>query len=357
MVLEHSKVTSRGTHSDGILGVGYPSNEAVIAATGNPYPNLPQVLVRSGAIKSHAFSLWLNDLESNTGRVLFGGIDTAKFHGSLSTVPIQPIAGRYSAYVITMTGLSVDTSSSTQVLMPSSQSIAVLLDSGTTLTYLPLAIVQAVYQRFGATFDQSQGLGFVPCSLAQQKTHLTYNFSSVLIQVSLDELVLAWQGLTFQDGTHACVFGLVPASSGSYVLGDTFLRSAYVVYDLDNNEISLAQTNFNATSSHILEIGTGTSAVPSATRVSNPVTGVALSTPSAIVTPVQPPPSASTVPGSGSPKVSVTGVTVSTSSAIATSVQPSPTTSTVPGSGAGQVWGGVTSCYNLTFFCILTLLW
>lgn len=54
-------------------------------------------------------------------------------------------------------------------------------------------------------------------------------------------------------------------------MGDTFIRSAYLVYDLDNNEISIAQTNFNATTNNVLEIGTGTEAVPSATAVANAV--------------------------------------------------------------------------------------
>lgn len=52
------------------------------------------------------------------------------------------------------------------------------------------------------------------------------------------------------------------------MLGDTFLRSAYVVYDLENNQISLAATNFNATGTNVQEIG---SSVPGATDVPNAV--------------------------------------------------------------------------------------
>ena len=61
-------------------------------------------------------------------------------------------------------------------------------------------------------------------------------------------------------------------------MGDTFLRSAYVVYDLTNNEISVAETNFNATSSNIQEIASGTSGVPGATQVANAVTSLAVAT-------------------------------------------------------------------------------
>jgi hypothetical protein len=59
------------------------------------------------------------------------------------------------------------------------------------------------------------------------------------------------------------------------VLGDTFLRSAYVVYDLQNNQISLAQTDFNSTTTNVVEITA--SGVPGASPVSSPVTTLAVS--------------------------------------------------------------------------------
>jgi hypothetical protein len=61
-------------------------------------------------------------------------------------------------------------------------------------------------------------------------------------------------------------------------LGDTFLRSAYVVYDLANNEISLAQTDFNATSSSVKEIAAGPSGVPNAASVTGAVTSLSVTT-------------------------------------------------------------------------------
>ena len=55
-------------------------------------------------------------------------------------------------------------------------------------------------------------------------------------------------------------------------MGDTFLRGAYVVYDLENNEISLANTDYDGGDDDILEIGTGTAPVPGATLMPSPVT-------------------------------------------------------------------------------------
>jgi hypothetical protein len=83
-------------------------------------------------------------------------------------------------------------------------------------------------------------------------------------------------GATFADGEAICslfVDSVVNDPSGSIILGGSFLRSAYVVYDLENNEIAIGQTIFNATSSNIKAIppGTGLPGVSSvATQISPP---------------------------------------------------------------------------------------
>lgn len=64
-------------------------------------------------------------------------------------------------------------------------------------------------------------------------------------------------------GQVACELGFEAAQGRPILLGDTFLRSAYVVYDLDNNEVSIAQTNFNSGQQNVLEIQAGPRGVPS----------------------------------------------------------------------------------------------
>jgi len=71
-----------------------------------------------------------------------------------------------------------------------------------------------------------------------------------------------------------CILGISPAGDSICVLGDTFLRSAYVVYNLTNNEISLAQINFNAIKLNIMEIKAGAAGVPNALGVANAVSSV-----------------------------------------------------------------------------------
>lgn len=104
---------------------------------------------------------------------------------------------------------------------------------------------------------------------------LDFNFSGVQISVPINELVIV---AAVSRGQPVCILGVGPAGNSVSVLGDTFLRSAYVVYDLANNEISLAQTNFNATTENIQEIQSGAGGVPNAKAVANAVSTAAVGT-------------------------------------------------------------------------------
>ncbi|KAI1467019.1 acid protease [Daldinia caldariorum] len=256
----------------GILGIGYATNEVQVGRAGkDPYENLPMKMVSAGQIQRNAYSLWLNDLDANKGSILFGGVDTAQYTGSLQTLPIQSNGRTFSEFLITLTSLSVGGNT-----VADNQALAVLLDSGSSLTYLPDDMVSGIYDAVNAQYDSSQGAAYVPCSLENESDTIDFVFSGPKISVAMDELVLdlvttTGERPTFSNGVEACLFGIAPAGSGTNVLGDTFLRSAYVVYDLENNEISIAQTNFNTTESNVEEIPSGTG-IPHATAVANAVT-------------------------------------------------------------------------------------
>lgn len=258
------------TSAQGILGVGYTTNEAAISTTGKTYPNVPAQMVTQGKISTTAYSLWLNDLDANTGSILFGGVDTDKYTGELATLPIIKENGVYQEFIIGLSSLSAGGES-----IFANDPVAVLLDSGSSLSYLPDSAATAIYSVFSATYDSQGGAATIDCSMQTSTATVDFSFSGFNISVPMNELVLV-DG--YQRGKEVCILGISSAGSSTPVLGDTFLRSAYVVYDLDNNEISLAQTDFNATSSNVKEITSGSAGVPGATAVANAVTSLAVGT-------------------------------------------------------------------------------
>ncbi|KAJ4289523.1 hypothetical protein N0V90_010852 [Kalmusia sp. IMI 367209] len=256
---------------EGILGIGYMVNEVQVnRAQMDPYSNLPQKLVDDKSINTNAYSLWLNDLDASTGSILFGGVDTDKFSGTLSKLPIIPESGVYAEFIIALTEMGQNGNAGS---IFQNESVAVLLDSGSSLMYLPDNVASALWEAYGATYDSSQGAAFVDCDLANEEGSLDFTFSSdgPTISVPVDELVLV---MGYQRGEPVCILGIGPSGDSISVLGDTFLRSAYVVYDLENNQIALAQTQFNSTKSNVEEIQSGTDGVPSATVVPNAISSL-----------------------------------------------------------------------------------
>ena len=70
-----------------------------------------------------------------------------------------------------------------------------------------------------------------------------FNFKGVTIAANSDNLIL-------QDGNGVCLFGIQSDSQSEYYIlfGDTFLRNAYVVYDLEDSVIGIAQAQYTSSS-------------------------------------------------------------------------------------------------------------
>lgn len=238
-------------------------------------------------IENHANTL----VDSSTGSVLFGGIDTKKFTGDLISIPVYPSSknANITSFTVDFTSLQASSGSGTDTLTPDGFSEAAILDSGTTITLLPNALAEQVFNEVGASYDQQLGAVVVPCALAGNSGTINYGFGGAggpVIKVPMNELVLpltSESGETprYKNGNEACQFGIEPASGLPVLFGDTFLRSAYAVYDLANNKIALANTNFNQTESNIVAFESQGAPIPSASAAAATasVTGTATGLP------------------------------------------------------------------------------
>ncbi|KAK5663785.1 hypothetical protein OQA88_4217 [Cercophora sp. LCS_1] len=269
----------RTTIPYGLVGVGYALNEAIVSDTqsaSSAYPNLPVSMVDAGFINTVAYSLWLNDLDANSGNILFGGIDTEKFVGDqLTRIDIYPTQNVFTSFLVAFTSLQAYSPSGSDTLTSTQFPVPAVLDSGTTLSYLPTDLAQQSWKEAGAIYSSQFQLAVIPCQMKNSKGYFSFGFAGPKgprINVTMDELVL---DLTegpppvFNTGPYkgldACEFGIQNFTSAPFLLGDTFLRSAYVVYDLLNHQIGIAPTKFNTTKSNIVPFPSLSAHIPSAT--------------------------------------------------------------------------------------------
>lgn len=253
----------------GILGIGYPAGEVLAAESGATYPTVVDALFNQGAINRRAFSLYLDDQEANTGSIIFGGIDHSKYTGDLVSLAITPNStGNYDRYAIDLSSVTFIDESGHHLLTSPHAATRVTLDSGSTLSYLPQNVTSAIITGLGAVYVPAAQVYVAPCVYRTASASLAFQFggsNGPTIAVKLSQLLGDYfSGDLFDDGNEACTVNIGSLSKmetnalDTVILGDSFLRSAYAVYDLDNNEISLAQAKFDQTgTSNIQAIPSG----------------------------------------------------------------------------------------------------
>ncbi|KAL1892853.1 hypothetical protein Sste5346_006745 [Sporothrix stenoceras] len=297
--------TVRGT---GIMGISYSASESTL----DTYPNLIDQFVQQDLISTKAYSLYLNDFRSDSGSILFGGVDTDKFIGNLSTMPIvqtQSSNGTsgYTVLAVALNSMTANPGSgeNNSPVSLGGQPLPAILDSGTTLSYLPSSVASSLFNAIGAyTDDLVTGYTFIDCDGPSDLTVTLSLGKGATIVLPTSQIVLdVFAGMQSQipsnvPFSNACLFGFqdigsasssslsaiaaaqIAATSGSSfaLLGDTFLRSTYAVYDLTNNEIGLAQSNLNSSTSNIVELKASDNGIPTLTGVKAQQTTSASST-------------------------------------------------------------------------------
>lgn len=251
----------------GLMGLGSRFGEAVYNNPSSPgsgkvsFPTIYDQLKTLGYIKKRLFSIWLNDIAASTGSILFGGIDLSKYTGKLQKVPVVLSRGVFTGWAVNLTSVSLTSSNGTHNLSSTGFPIEVVLDSGSPNMYLPTTVADAVASTLNATTDQ--GTPYVPCSFRQADGSLHFGFgngSAPKFEVPYSELIYPFGSpakvgnVTAPDGTELCYLGLLGTPGPIFLLGDTFIRSLYVVYDADELEISFAPVKQRAKAEGITEM-------------------------------------------------------------------------------------------------------
>ncbi|SCV01999.1 LAMI_0G15104g1_1 [Lachancea mirantina] len=248
-------VATRSNTSVGVLGIGLRKLEAVTGytnASNENYDNFPLTLKKNGIIARTIYSLFLNSPDANYGTILFGGVDASRYTGQLYTLPLVNVFTSYgisqpAEFDITVQGLGMRSASNCRQATLSTVKFPALLDSGTTLMYIDEAIAERIADFLNATWSDDWGFYTFDCNSSYNDTEIVFEFGGFHIRTPVNNYVLE------TDDDETCALGIVPSDQHA-VFGDVFLTSAYVVYDLDNLEISLAQANWGTTSDDISEV-------------------------------------------------------------------------------------------------------
>uniref|UniRef100_A0A060T4D5 ARAD1A16148p n=1 Tax=Blastobotrys adeninivorans TaxID=409370 RepID=A0A060T4D5_BLAAD len=222
-------VVSDKSAGEAVFGIGPVANEA----SDDKYANVPKALKDQGHIYHNAYSMFIDNLNESSGRVIFGGVDDAKYHPPLGIA----VSTAKEAYVIDLTSLDVGGEKVT------GEGTSLLLDSGTTFVYLPFEIADRIAEIFGAEFDDDGGV-YTLTNKTDDHPDMSFSFpGGIKITVPSDEMIVRADEVLDEPKTEF-VLGIIGTATAPYILGDTFMRSAYVVHDQDTMTVAMAQMKY-----------------------------------------------------------------------------------------------------------------
>lgn len=224
-------VNSTSGSNNGVLGLGFPNSDTK-KSTDYPYDNFIMKMKDQGIINKAAYSLYMIDVDGDRyGEILFGGIDHAKYQGSLATIPVHIEANSKLPPHVFMDKLLLDNGSNSITNV----SYATVFNVAYKYSVFPEDIYQKFTEQLGAKWlDDDEAILF-PCP--EKDLNLILDFSG--------HKILSKDFYTRSDyDDSSCVANIVLHSNNYFVIGENILQNMYVVYDLEDSEISIAETKF-----------------------------------------------------------------------------------------------------------------
>ncbi|KAI1853580.1 hypothetical protein JX266_001564 [Neoarthrinium moseri] len=248
----------------GIIGLGSPFQESLYNYPKSPVfgkasglvPTLWEQLYLEGYSPRRLFSVWLNQQSAAAGTIEFGGIDDTKYYGDLKSVPLNlNPQGNWTSWNISLTSVAYsDGEGRGESWTEEGWSASVILDTAAPNMYLPSFLYESVAKITGA---QPRGeFSYVPCTVRNSSETLRLGFgegsSGPQISVPFGEIVYPFGlpaniGEVRDDfGAELCYLGVnASANSEILLLGATFIRSAYVVFDIEGLQVQMAQAKYD----------------------------------------------------------------------------------------------------------------
>ncbi|KAK1984463.1 eukaryotic aspartyl protease [Colletotrichum cereale] len=223
-------------YTNGILGLAFPSITSAFIGDMDedrpafqvPYSPFFTSMVQQG-LSADSFSVSL--VRNSSGLIGWGGrtglpVDGPTAYTNLIITTINPDrpegSWQYSYYTVLVDGIRWGSTSDTRRFL-------YIVDTGTTLMYVPPPIAEAVARSFSpsAVYLFQYGGYFAPCDAIAPKIAVVIEGASFFI----NPVDLIYPGLV-DPLTGYCQIGITTGGTGPYVLGTVFLHNVEAYFDI-----------------------------------------------------------------------------------------------------------------------------
>lgn len=207
---------------DGILGLGYDT-----ISVDKVVPPMYQAL-NQGLLDSAQFAFFLGDTAKTQdgGIATFGGYDKSLYSGDITWLPVR----RKAYWEVKFNGISLGDE------YAELENTGAAIDTGTSLIALPSGLAEILNAQIGAKKGWS-GQYSVDCDSRSNLPDLTFNLGGYNFTIGPYDYTLEVSGSCISAFTGMDF----PEPIGPLaILGDSFLRKFYSIYDLENDAVGLA---------------------------------------------------------------------------------------------------------------------
>lgn len=247
--------TTTKNSSPGIFGLGFKGNGAVTTDDDVSHDNFMSKLKFSNLDLYPLTSFYFKP-HSKNGSVLFGAIDEDKFNGTMSYFDLSKSADGNNEEQFPYIQLSaIGTTSSKGVVYNTTDNHfdePVMIDSTSTMNYLPYRAIVDIATQMGASYAQSDHFWHVNCGYIDSWDNGTvdFYFYDQKISVPLVELVYPLYNANgsrstyLTNGDPVCALKFLSKEClGHSVIGTTVLSHIYTVFDYNVGKVGIAQSN------------------------------------------------------------------------------------------------------------------
>lgn len=206
---------------DGILGLAFPSISVDSA------PTVFGDMVKQGLVSDSVFAFYLSKTSGSDGELSIGGIDSTKYTGSLTYIPLSS----ETYWEVPLSSMTIGGSKVTTATKA-------VLDTGTSILAGPSAEVKKIATSVGAKASWLNPKEYtIDCSKISSLPDIT-------VELGGNKFTLSGADYVINAGVM-CLFGMtgidIPAPRGPlWIMGDVFLRKYYTVFDWGKQRVGIA---------------------------------------------------------------------------------------------------------------------
>lgn len=209
---------------DGILGLAMSQGET---------DNFVSVVKTDGLLKSNVYGVYLTRATEspNDGEITFGGTDPAKYNGDITYTSVSSQAS--GDWAIPMDGIGYNGTSA------GITGRIAYIDTGTSYVFGPPDDVATLHKLIPGA-NSSDGVTYtVPCGPGTTFAPVMVTFSGVAYAISPVDY------LSTPSSSGTCTSNIYGQQivQGAWLLGDTYLKNVYAVFDVDQTQIGTSRDN------------------------------------------------------------------------------------------------------------------